>query len=197
MFGRPQRISACECERVNEASLAMSLHLLNSQEVQDKIARAGGRADRLSKDPRPDAEKVESTPGDSNYIPVVVVPTGTTVRFVEHSNDVIHSFWVPELLFKRDVFPGNVINQFEVNVTQVGSYVGRCAELCGTYHSMMNFELRVVSPNDFKAYLAQRESGKTNAEALEAINQSPVAITTKPFDTRRGEGAPELPQASR
>ena len=56
--GRPQRISACECERVNDASLAMTLHLLNSQEVQDKIARNGGRADRLAKDPRPDAEKV-------------------------------------------------------------------------------------------------------------------------------------------
>src|SRR5262249_48111550 len=56
--GRPQRISACECERVNEASLAMTLHLLNSQEVQDKLARPGGRADVLSRDPRPDAEKV-------------------------------------------------------------------------------------------------------------------------------------------
>jgi hypothetical protein len=56
--GRPQRISACECERVNEASLAMTLHLLNSQEVQDKLARVGGRADQLTKDPRPDAEKV-------------------------------------------------------------------------------------------------------------------------------------------
>lgn len=56
--GRPQRISACECERVNEASLAMTLHLLNSQEVQDKISRAGGRADQLVKDSRPDAEKV-------------------------------------------------------------------------------------------------------------------------------------------
>jgi len=56
--GRPQRISACECERVNDASLAMTLHLLNSQEVQDKIARPGGRADSLAKDSRPDAEKV-------------------------------------------------------------------------------------------------------------------------------------------
>jgi hypothetical protein len=56
--GRPQRISACECERVNEASLAMTLHLLNSQEVQDKIARGGGRADQMAKDKRPDAEKV-------------------------------------------------------------------------------------------------------------------------------------------
>jgi hypothetical protein len=59
VFGRPQRISACECERVTEANLAQSLHLLNSQEVQDKLARPGGRAEQLAKDPRPDAEKVE------------------------------------------------------------------------------------------------------------------------------------------
>ncbi len=59
VFGRPQRISACECERVSEANLAQALHLLNSDEVQNKIARAGGRADALTKDPRPDAEKVE------------------------------------------------------------------------------------------------------------------------------------------
>jgi hypothetical protein len=58
VLGRPQRISACECERVNEASLAMTLHLLNSQEVQDKITRPGGRAEKLAKDPRPDEEKV-------------------------------------------------------------------------------------------------------------------------------------------
>jgi hypothetical protein len=59
VFGRPQRISACECERVSEANLAQALHLLNSQEIQDKLARANGRADLLAKDPRPDAEKVE------------------------------------------------------------------------------------------------------------------------------------------
>jgi hypothetical protein len=60
VFGRPQRISACECERVSEASLAQSLHLLNSEEVQGKIARAGARADQMAKDPyRSKAEKVE------------------------------------------------------------------------------------------------------------------------------------------
>ncbi len=59
VFGRPQRISACECERVSEANLAQVLHLLNSQEIQGKLARASGRADQLAKDPRPDAEKVE------------------------------------------------------------------------------------------------------------------------------------------
>jgi uncharacterized protein DUF1549/uncharacterized protein DUF1553 len=58
VFGRPQRISACECERVSEANLAQALHLLNSEEVQGKLSRANGRADTLTKDSRPDAEKV-------------------------------------------------------------------------------------------------------------------------------------------
>ncbi len=59
VFGRPQRSSACECERVSEANLAQALHLLNSDEVQGKLARAGGRADVHSKDKRPEAEKVD------------------------------------------------------------------------------------------------------------------------------------------
>ena len=105
---------------------------------------------------------------------------------------------MPEFLFKRDVMPdpeaNHTENKFQVSeITQTGAFVGRCAEMCGTYHSMMNFEVRVVEPNDFKAYLQQRTSGKTNAEALQAINQSPVAVTTHPFDTRRGE---QVQQAS-
>jgi redox-regulated HSP33 family molecular chaperone len=59
VFGRPQRISACECERSSEANLAQALQMLNSDEVQGKIARQGGRASMLAKDPRPDAEKIE------------------------------------------------------------------------------------------------------------------------------------------
>jgi hypothetical protein len=59
VFGRPQRISACECERVREANLAQALHLLNSDDVQNRIAQTSGRVDRLVKDLRPDTEKVE------------------------------------------------------------------------------------------------------------------------------------------
>ena len=58
VFGRPQRISACECERVAEANLAQVLHLLNSQEIQTKLSRLGGRSDQMVKDARPDREKV-------------------------------------------------------------------------------------------------------------------------------------------
>ena len=58
VMGRPLRQSACECERVTEANLAQALHMLNSDEIQQKLTRAGGRADLLAKDPRKDEEKV-------------------------------------------------------------------------------------------------------------------------------------------
>ena len=145
--------------------------------------------------------KVE-TVGTSSEIPILVVPAGKRIEFQIASADVIHGFWVPEFLFKRDVIPNpqanNSDNTFQISeIQQTGAFVGRCTEMCGTYHSMMNFELRVVQPNDFKAYLQQRIDGKTNAEALQAINQPPTAVTTKPFDTRRGELAPQLAQASK
>jgi len=145
-------------------------------------------------------DKVE-TLGTSNEIPVLVLPKGKRIEFQLASADVAHAFWVPEFLFKRDVYPdpaaNNSDNKFQVSeILQTGAFVGRCAELCGTYHSMMNFEVRVVEPNDFKAYLQQRIAGKSNAEALAAINQSPTAVTTRPFDTRRGEQSP-APQASK
>lgn len=140
-------------------------------------------------------DKVE-TVGTSTEIPVLVLPAGKRIEFQMASADVIHAFWVPEFLFKRDVMPdpaaNHSVNVFQVSdITRTGAFVGRCAEMCGTYHSMMNFEVRVVQPNDFKAYLQQRIAGKTNAQALQAIAQSPLAVTTHPFETRRGEHAPQ------
>ncbi|RFD24817.1 cytochrome c oxidase subunit II [Mycobacterium uberis] len=136
-------------------------------------------------------DKVE-TLGTTTEVPVLVLPAGKRIEFQLNSADVIHAFWVPAFLFKRDVMPNpaanNSVNVFQVEeITRTGSFVGHCAEMCGTYHSMMNFEVRVVVPNDFKAYLQQRIDGKTNAEALQAIAQPPLAVTTHPFDTRRGQ----------
>jgi cytochrome c oxidase subunit II len=146
-------------------------------------------------------DKVE-TLGTSTEIPVLVLPAGKRIEFQQASADVAHAFWVPEFLFKRDVYPdpeaNNQDNKWQISeITKTGAFVGRCAELCGTYHSMMNFELRVVEPNDFKAYLQQRIAGRTNAEALASINQPPTAVTTHPFDTRRGEQAGAPSQASK
>lgn len=126
-----------------------------------------------------------STTGNSDYIPVLVVPTGERIRFIETSQDVIHSFWVPELLFKRDVFPGNVQNRFEVTIDTPGAYVGHCAELCGTYHSQMNFELRAISPADYQKFIAAKASGMSTPDALRSIGQPPFAVTTHPFNTSR------------
>jgi cytochrome c oxidase subunit II len=134
------------------------------------------------------ASTVASTLGSSSYIPVLVVPTGKKIRFEETSKDVIHSFWVPELLFKRDVFPGSIRNVFEVTIDREGAYVGHCAELCGTYHSMMNFELRAVSPEKYDQFLAAKRDGKSTPDALTAIGEEPYATTTKPFDTKRKQG---------
>lgn len=134
----------------------------------------------------PDANTVASVLGTSEVIPVLVLPSGKSIRFEETSRDVIHSFWVPDLLFKRDVLPGNVRNSFEVSsIDQEGAFVGRCAELCGSYHAFMNFELRVVSPQKYEQFLAAKKAGKSTEEALTAIGEKEVAKTTKPFDTRR------------
>ena len=127
------------------------------------------------------------TVGASDYIPVLVLPTDRRIRFVLNSPDVIHSFWVPDLLFKRDVIPG-VENQFETTILEEGAYIGRCAELCGTYHSMMNFEVRAVSPEDFDRWLAAKASGMSTPEALQSIGQPPLAQTTEPFPTKRNAG---------
>ena len=130
--------------------------------------------------------------GSSDEIPILVLPVGKRIEFHLASADVVHAFWVPEFLFKRDVMPDPEANHSEnvfqiTEIQQKGAFVGRCAELCGTYHSMMNFEVRVVEPNEFVSYLQERLAGKTNAEALTAIGQSATAVTTAPFDTRRGD----------
>jgi cytochrome c oxidase subunit 2 len=134
-----------------------------------------------------DGEPV-NTIGTSTEIPVLVVPTDRSIRFEVASADVIHSFWVPEFLFKLDVIPGNENgrdNVFEVTVTEEGAYVGRCAELCGTYHAYMNFEVRAVSGEDYDAYLEARESGMSTYEALEEIGQPGESSTTTPLELFR------------
>jgi len=88
----------------------------------------------------------------------LVLPTDRSIRFIETSPDVIHSFWVPEFLFKRDVVPGRT-NQFEISkITRTGTFVGRCAELCGTDHDRMNFQVKVVPPAEYDAMMQRLQS---------------------------------------
>ncbi len=137
--------------------------------------------------PGTEAHTVASTTGNAGYVPVLVLPTHRTIRLEEHSNDVIHSFWVPDLLFKRDVFPGDVRNAFEVTIEKEGAYVGRCAELCGTYHSQMNFELRAVTPEQYDRFITAKRAGSSTPDALSSVGEEPYAVTTHPFDTDRAK----------
>lgn len=148
-----------------------------------------------------------STVGTSNEIPLLVVPAGQVVEFRLFSRDVIHSFFVPDFLFKRDVFPmpreNSTDNVFQVTIQHPGAFVGRCAELCGTYHAYMNFEVRALPDDVFDRYLALRqqinpETGQpyTASEALRKLDCgrlcSPDALTTHPFRTATGlDRAPE------
>jgi len=132
------------------------------------------------------------TLGTTEEVPVLVLPTNTPIEFQLASGDVAHSFWIPEFLFKRDAYAHPETNQqqraFQIEaIEEEGAFVGRCAEMCGTYHSMMNFELRAVSPEAFTEYMQFRidNPDAPNSEALAAIGEAPYATSTHPFNSSR------------
>ena len=97
-------------------------------------------------------DKVQTTGGLPQGA-TLVLPVNERVQFTLTSPDVIHSFWIPDFLFKRDVIPGRR-NSFEIKPTTIGTYTGRCAELCGEKHDRMNFTVKVVSDADYRTYIA-------------------------------------------
>lgn len=101
----------------------------------------------------PDADGDNVVTGSNGDTPVFVVPAGETVRVVMTSDNVLHSWFVPNFLFKKDVLLGKA-NEFEFRVDIPGTYKGQCAELCGTGHADMVFEVRAVSRAEFDKFLA-------------------------------------------
>jgi cytochrome c oxidase subunit 2 len=91
--------------------------------------------------------------GSATVPPTLVLPVDEKVRFELSSPDVIHSFWVPNWLFKMDVIPGKT-NAFEVTPNKVGTFPGKCAELCGTDHARMLFNVKVVDRTEFNQHMA-------------------------------------------
>lgn len=141
-----------------------------------------------------------STVGSADTVPILVVPTDRLVEYRIEATDVIHSFFVPDFLFKRDVFPEPAMNDtdnvFQITVEEPGAFVGRCAELCGTYHAYMIFELRALPGDLFDRYLDLRAQLNpvtrqpfTAGEALAELDCGELcaseAVTTSPFKTDR------------
>ena len=90
--------------------------------------------------------------GTIQQTPDLFLPVGKSVRFNLRAVDVNHSFWVPSFYYKLDVVAGRN-NNFEVTPTKEGVFRGKCAELCGTYHSAMLFNVHVVSEEEYEAHL--------------------------------------------
>jgi cytochrome c oxidase subunit 2 len=94
--------------------------------------------------------------GDANEAPTLVLPVGASVRLRLESADVIHSFFVPAFLVKRDLIPG-VDNDIAIRPTEPGRFPGVCAEFCGLDHWRMTFDVEVVSPTEFQAFVADQQ----------------------------------------
>ena len=133
-----------------------------------------------------DPQKQSSTagPGPGAYdvgtpeaLPTLWLPKGESVEFQLTSRDVIHGFWPVDFLMKMDVIPG-VVNKFTVTPTELGTFRGKCTELCGVDHSQMLFNVKVVTPAQYEAHL----------KALRAKGQSgfvPAGITTTGVDNAK------------
>jgi cytochrome c oxidase subunit 2 len=94
--------------------------------------------------------------GNPEEFTELYLPVGEPVTFVLNSPDVIHSFWIPEFIFKLDVIPGKE-NCFTATPTREGIFRGRCTEFCGTYHARMLFDVHIVSPEEYDNHLQELE----------------------------------------
>jgi cytochrome c oxidase subunit 2 len=102
--------------------------------------------------------------GDAINPAVMVVPVGEPIRLTLVSQDVIHSFYVPQFLIKRDLIPvpqGQDVNHLEFTITDAGTYAGQCAEFCGNFHAKMTFSVQAMNRADFESWLADAKAGRT------------------------------------
>lgn len=100
--------------------------------------------------------------GGPGRIPEMLVPVGVPVHIKLRSADVVHSFYVPRTLFKRQAIPGTV-TEFDLTFTQTGVYQGQCYQFCGVAHSDMLFTVRVVSQSAFQQFLSTGQAGSSGS----------------------------------
>ncbi|MDQ1580328.1 MAG: cytochrome c oxidase subunit, partial [Microbacteriaceae bacterium] len=104
-------------------------------------------------------------------IPTLYLPVGKKVTIQLDSRDVIHSFWVPAFLYKKDVIPGKT-NYMYLTPERIGTYAGKCAELCGEFHSAMLFNVKVVSEADYQAHIASLKAAGYTGQLDSTYNRN-------------------------
>jgi cytochrome c oxidase subunit II len=111
------------------------------------------------------------TPGQQ---PELWLPINNLVRFEVTAADVIHSWWVPNFLFKMDAIPGRT-NTFELTPNKLGVFTGKCAELCGRDHARMYFTVRVVTEAEYAAHIAELKQNGQAGQLPRGILDTPEA----------------------
>jgi cytochrome c oxidase subunit 2 len=96
----------------------------------------------------------------------LVVPKDRKIRVLITSNDVVHSWWVPQLAIKKDAIPGR-INEVWFRPTEAGTFRGQCAELCGRGHAYMPIVVKVVEPEEFDTWIAAQKAGEAQPAAMQ------------------------------
>lgn len=104
-------------------------------------------------------------------LPTLYLPVNERTEFVLTARDVIHSFWVPAFLTKLDMIPGRV-NKFQVVPDREGTFTGKCAELCGAYHSQMLFQVLVVSRQAYDQRMADLRAKGQQGQLPNTLNPS-------------------------
>lgn len=140
---------------------AWDFNYLNVGPGGDGVHTAGIQAQELEEgDAKPDSI-------DYDQLPVLVLPVGKTVEIALESRDVVHSFWVIDFLYKKDNVPGKS-NYMYFTPEKEGTYAGKCAELCGAYHSLMLFNVEVVSEAEYENYIQSLvDAGQTGTRGAE------------------------------
>ncbi|KIC66741.1 cytochrome c oxidase subunit II [Pseudarthrobacter phenanthrenivorans] len=126
--------------------------------------------------------------GAPDRLPTLYLPVGKKVELHLQSRDVQHSFWVVDFLQKRDLYPGHEQYNPYINITpnRIGEYMGKCAELCGEYHSEMLFKVRVVSQQDYDSHIADLKAkgntGNLGADFDRQPLSAPAPQVTEPAE---------------
>lgn len=124
---------------------------------------------------------------DQAQLPTLVLPVDQKVTIKLQSRDVIHSFWIIDFLYKKDMYIGKD-NSWSFIPTRVGEYNGKCAELCGEYHSMMLFNVKVVEQDEYDAYLRDLKDQGNTGDITDAYDRlSNLPGTTGNNDSEEGE----------
>lgn len=137
-----------------------------------------------------------SLTGTAAEPPRMAVPVGEPVLLRLHSDDVIHAFFVPQFLIKRDVVPvgeNGHTNELEFTVTEPGTYSGQCAEFCGVSHAQMTFVIDAYDRPDYDAWITAQQSGETPPPAtgdctttIELTTQN-IAFSTDTIEVPAGK----------